>query len=214
MLNEVKLVKYWKEDINIMTDNKDLKYNTPPTYEQFILEATNLEQKDLYPDLVQEDISNQGGYGPSGYNQEYIPNYPCCRGPQIDLEWRDPDDNRTPGLIIRLTGGTYWYYTDDSTSGVGGAGSWWNKCNTIFTKSNWILLSTDEQWRTSQMHIRNANEAQLTINAFNNNRIVTLNAIGGFSENARTKEGRTLDAINRALSVWNSGSSVYANIGV
>jgi len=39
-----------------MTD-KNLKY-TPPTYKQFIL-----AEKDLYPDLVQEDISSQGGYG-------------------------------------------------------------------------------------------------------------------------------------------------------
>jgi len=55
-----------------MTDNKDLKYNTPKTYEQFILEEQQLtpeQQQNLYPDLVQEDISSQGGYGPSGYDK-------------------------------------------------------------------------------------------------------------------------------------------------
>jgi len=55
-----------------MTDNKDLKYtqqfkkepNLPKTYEQFILEAKDLTQQDLYPDLNYEDISEQKGYGP------------------------------------------------------------------------------------------------------------------------------------------------------
>jgi len=46
-----------------MTDNKDLKY-TPPTYEQFILEESNLNQQDLYPDLDHKDIGEQRSYGP------------------------------------------------------------------------------------------------------------------------------------------------------
>lgn len=56
-----------------MTNNKDLKYtqtfkkepNIPKTYEQFILEEKDLEQRDLYPDLTYEDISEQRGYGPT-----------------------------------------------------------------------------------------------------------------------------------------------------
>jgi hypothetical protein len=53
--------------MNIMTDNKDLKYtqqfkkepNIPKTYEQFIL-----EQQNLYPDLVEGDVGEQKGCGP------------------------------------------------------------------------------------------------------------------------------------------------------
>jgi hypothetical protein len=95
-----------------MVKDNQFKPNIPKTYEQFILEEPNLDQQDLYPELGHKDISEQRGYGPSGidpgygsYNQES--NYPCCRGLRLGLAWQDPDGNQTPGLIIRLTGGTF-----------------------------------------------------------------------------------------------------------
>jgi len=55
-----------------MVNEKDLKpqasFNKQPyipkTYEQFVLEEQNLEQRDLYPEFNSGDISIQKGYGP------------------------------------------------------------------------------------------------------------------------------------------------------
>jgi hypothetical protein len=64
------------------------------------------------------------------------------------------------------------------------------------------------------MFIRSAEEAELTKNAFANRKMTVVNAMGLFSSNASTKEEKTLNAIDRALSMWNRGGSVYASIGV
>jgi hypothetical protein len=53
--------------LNIMTDNKDLKYTQQFKPEPYIPQTETriiLEQQDLYPDLGYEDISSQRGYGP------------------------------------------------------------------------------------------------------------------------------------------------------
>jgi len=46
------------------TQQLNKESNAPKTYEQFILEEKDLEQKDLYPDLEYRDISEYGSYGP------------------------------------------------------------------------------------------------------------------------------------------------------
>jgi len=53
--------------MNIMTDNKDLKYTQQFKAQPYVPETREvriIEQQDLYPDLGYNDISEQVGHGP------------------------------------------------------------------------------------------------------------------------------------------------------
>lgn len=108
-------------------------------------------------------------------------------------------------LKVKITGGTWWYYTNDKASGVGGESSWWDSCG-FFTKITQFDL--DSQWRTDQMLIKNIHDARKTLSALNNGKIIVVNAWGCDSDNSRIVKRNTIKNIERAIEKWERGESV------
>ena len=188
--------------------NKQFKEpNIPKTYEQFILEeqqnqSTEQDKKTInsYVEEVEacRSLGTQKGYGPSSYWSDDEGNYTRITT-RIVREFR---------LIIKITGGTWWYYTDDKTAGIGGESSWWDSCN-FFTKISQFGLG--DQWRTDQMLVKKVRDARATLRALNNGTILVVNAIGCDSDNSRITKRNTIRNIERAIEAWENGENVDMN---
>ena len=113
-------------------------------------------------------------------------------------------------LKISITGGTWWYYTDDKTAGVGGESSWWDICG-FWTRIT-QFGDSDKQWKTDQMLIKNIHDARKTLRAFDDERIIVVNSWGCDSENSRIVKRNTIRDIEWAVSRWESGESINENM--